>query len=287
VPEILTTDGVRIAYSAWGRRGDSPILAIQGLGMDSRGWALQRGAFGRQHQCIATDNRGTGHSEAPPGPYDLLRMAEDTIEVLDAEGIERAHVVGASMGGVIAQIMGVLYPDRVRSLTLACTACHHHGWRRELLAEWANVVNERGMHALTEDGMRWLIGPRLHRRFGVFVNVLARVLMQTQPHAFVAQVDAILDASDELRMELPKVVAPTLVITGSQDTLTPLGDAEELAELIPGSQLYVLRGAAHGLMAEAPNAFNDVVLRFVAEVDAHDRAIDSTIVESSQEQASA
>ena len=195
-------------------------------------------------------------------------MAKDAIAVLDAVGVERAHVVGASMGGVIAQILGVLHPDRVRSLTLACTACQHHEWRRELLAEWANVVNQRGMAGLMDDGMRWLIGPRLQRRFGVFVNVLARVLVQTKPHAFVAQVDAILDASDELRFELPRVKAPTLVVTGSQDTLTPLGDAEELAELITTSRLYVLRGAAHGLMAEAPNSFNDAVLRFLAEVDA-------------------
>jgi 3-oxoadipate enol-lactonase len=124
------------------------------------------------------------------------------------------------------------------------------------------------MAGLMDDGMRWLIGPRLQRRFGVFVNVLARVLVQTKPHAFVAQVDAILAASDELRFELPRVKSPTLVITGSQDTLTPLGDAEELAELITTSRLYVLRGAAHGLMAEAPNAFNDVVLRFLDEIDA-------------------
>ena len=75
-------------------------------------------------------------------------------------------------------------------------------------------------------------------------------------------------ASDELRFELPRVKSPTLVITGSQDTLTPLGDAEELAELITTSRLYVLRGAAHELMAEAPNAFNDVVLRFLDEIDA-------------------
>jgi 3-oxoadipate enol-lactonase len=203
-------------------------------------------------------------------------MALDAVEVLDDAGIERAHIVGASMGGVIAQIIGVLYPDRVRSLTLACTACRHHDWRRELLAEWAEVVGERGMSALTEDGMRWLIGPRLHRRFGVFVNVLARVLMQTQPHAFASQVDAILAASDELRNELPAVTAPTLVITGSQDTLTPLGDAEELAELIPTSRLYVLRRAAHGLMAEAPNAFNAVVLQFIDEVDADAGAVQAT-----------
>ena len=264
----VTDDGTNIAYSAWGRREGSPVLMIQGLGVDHRGWALQRGAFGRHHRCIAPDNRGTGHSDAPPGPHDLVRMAEDAIAVMDAEGVERAHVVGASMGGVIAQILGVLHPDRVRSLTLACTACQHHEWRRELLAEWANVVNERGMAGLMDDGMRWLIGPRLQRRFGVFVNVLARVLVQTKPHVFVAQVDAILQASDELRFELPRVKSPTLVITGSQDTLTPLGDAEELAELITTSRLYVLRGAAHGLMAEAPNAFNDVVLRFLDEIDA-------------------
>ena len=263
----VTDDGTHIAYSAWGRRDGTPVLLIQGLGVDSRGWALQRGAFGRRHRCIAPDNRGTGHSDAPAGPYDLGRMAQDALAVLDAEGVERAHVVGASMGGVIAQIIGVMYPERVLSLTLACTACQHHEWRRELLAEWANVVSERGMAGLMDDGMRWLIGPRLQRRFGVFVNVLARVLVQADPHAFVAQVDAILDAADDLRFELPRVKAPTLVVTGSQDTLTPLGDAEELAELITTSRLYVLGGVAHGLMAEAPNAFNDVVLKFLDVLD--------------------
>jgi 3-oxoadipate enol-lactonase len=267
MPDTVAADGAKISYSVWGRREATPVVLVQGLGVDGRGWALQRGAFGRSHRCIAIDNRGTGHSDAPPGPYDLSVMAGDVIAVLDDAGIERAHIVGASMGGVITQIIGVLHPDRVLSLTLACTACHHHPWRRELLSEWAETVQTHGMGGLFPDGMRWLIGSRLQRRFGVFVNVLARVLVQTKPYAFAAQVDAILAASDELRFELPKVHAPTLVITGSQDTLTPLGDAEELAELIAGSQLYVLRGAAHGLMAEAPNVFNDVVLKFLAEVD--------------------
>jgi 3-oxoadipate enol-lactonase len=267
VSEIVTTDGVRIAYDVWGPRDGTPVLLIQGLGMNARAWALQRGAFGRRHRCIAVDNRGTGRSDMPPGPYDLVRMASDAVEVLDAAGVERAHIVGASMGGVIAQIIGVLHPERVRSLVLACTACRHHAWRRELLAEWAELVTKKGMTAMTDDGMRWLIGPRLHRRFGVFVNVLARVLVQTNPVAFAAQVDAILAMPDDMRGDLHTIAAPTLVITGSQDTLTPLGDAEELAELISGSRLYVLRGAAHGLMAEAPNAFNDAVLRFIDAVD--------------------
>ena len=161
--------------------------------------------------------------------------------------------------------------------TLACTACRHHDWRKELLAEWGVGVGKRGMAALFPDGMRWLIGSRLQRRFGVFVNVLARVLVQTPPHAFAAQIDAILAAPEELRDELGKISVPTLVITGSQDTLTPLGDAEELAELIAGSRLYVLRGAAHGLMAETPNAFNETVLRFIDEVDAAATAAESAL----------
>jgi 3-oxoadipate enol-lactonase len=268
VPQVIAGDGVEIAYSRFGRATGTPVLLVQGLGVDSRGWALQRGSFGRRHRCIAPDNRGTGGSGKPPGPYDLLQMAEDAIAVLDAEGIERAHVVGASMGGVIAQIIGVLHPERTSSLTLACTACRHHGWRRELLAEWAEAVQERGMAALTDDGLRWLVGGRIQARFGLWLNLLARLVLQTPPDAFAAQVGGILAASDELRDELVHVAVPTLVITGTQDSLTPVGDAEELAEQIPGARLVLLSGAAHGLMAEAPNAFNDAVLSFLADVDA-------------------
>jgi 3-oxoadipate enol-lactonase len=268
VPYVTAGDGVQLAYQVWGRRDASPVLFVQGLGTDARGWALQRGAFGRRHRCIALDNRGTGRSERPPGPYDLFRMADDAVRVLDAEGIERAHVVGASMGGVIAQILGVLHPERTRSLVLACTACRHHPWRRELFEEWAELVERRGMSSLADDGLRWLVGGRVQRRFGPAINLLARLLLQGSPEGFVAQVQAILAMSDDMRDELRRIEVPTLVITGTQDSLTPVGDAEELAEEIPGSRLVLLSGAAHGLMAEAPNAFNDAVLAFLHDVDA-------------------
>jgi pimeloyl-ACP methyl ester carboxylesterase len=278
VKTVVADDGVRISYDVWGRRDGEPVLLIQGLGTDSRGWALQRMALGRRYRCFAPDNRGTGLSDKPPGPYSLDQMARDALAVLDAEGVDRAHVVGASMGGVIAQIVGVLHPERTRSLVLACTACHHHPWRVELLNEWADSVRTHG--ALTNDALRWLVGPRLHKRFGVWLNVLARILLQVDPEGFAAQVEAIVSAPDELRFELAKVRVPTLVITGSQDALTPIGDAEELAESIPGAQLVELRGAAHGLMVEAPNAFNGELLHFLDSVsaashEALDRAAES------------
>jgi 3-oxoadipate enol-lactonase len=265
----IAADGTRLHYDLAGKRDGTPVLMIQGLGVDSRGWALQRPRFGRKHRLLLMDNRGVGRSDCPPGPYDLVEMAGDAIACLDAAGIERAHVVGASMGGVIAQVLGVLYPERVRSLTLACTACRHHQWRRELLEEWANDVSVHGMRALvTSEGMQWLIGPRLQRRFGAFINVLGPLVLQTKPQAFVAQVRGILDMSDSMRDDLHQITAPTLVITGTQDSLTPVGDAEELHELISTSRLVLLSGAAHGIMAETPIAFNAAVMSFLDEIDA-------------------
>jgi 3-oxoadipate enol-lactonase len=265
----VASDGTHLHYDLAGKRDGTPVLMIQGLGVDSRGWALQRPRLGRRHRLLLFDNRGVGRSECPPGPYDLIVMAEDAIACLDSAGIESAHVIGASMGGVIAQILGVLHPERVRSLTLACTACRHHHWRRELLEEWANDVSAHGMRALvSSEGMHWLIGPRLQRRFGAFINILSPLVLQTKPQAFAAQVRAILAMSDSMRDDLHLITAPTLVITGTQDSLTPVGDAEEMHELIASSRLVLLSGAAHGLMAETPIAFNEAVSSFLDEVDA-------------------
>ncbi len=263
MPETTATDGVTIAYDSFGRRDGEPLVLIQGLGVDSRGWTLQRMVLGRHFRCYAIDNRGVGRSGRPPGPYSLGQMARDVVSVLDAEGVARAHVLGASMGGIIAQILTVQYPDRVRSLVLACTACHHHSWRRELLEEWVEAVQDDGMSALSDDALRWMIGPRFRRRFGLWLNVLSHIVLSSAPEPFIAQVQAILAEPDDIRFALRDVDAPTLIVTGSQDALTPVGDAEELAELIPGSELCVLSGAAHGLMVESPNAFNAIVVEFL------------------------
>jgi 3-oxoadipate enol-lactonase len=259
-------DGFGVAYDVYGKSDGEPLLLIQGLGADSRGWALQRMSLGRRYRCYAVDNRGVGGSAGAPHPLSLEQMARDAITVLDREGVDRAHVMGASMGGAIAQFVAVRHGERVRSLVLACTACRNHEWRRELLAEWADAVEREGMGALAAEGLRWLVGPRLHRRFGAWLNLMARILLQASPENFVAQVRAILDVPDDMRFELSGVRAPTLVITGTQDLLTPLGDAEELHELITTSQLFELRGAGHSLMVEAPSAYNRAVLDFFDRV---------------------
>jgi 3-oxoadipate enol-lactonase len=268
MPYATASDGVRLHYDVFGRRNGEPLLMIQGLGADSRGWGLQRWAIGRRYRGIVFDNRGVGRSDKPAGDYDMAQMAEDALSVLDAAGYESAHVMGASMGGVIAQVVAVLHPHRVRSLILACTACRHLPWRRELLEDWAAVAQAEGMRAFAARNLRWLIGSRSLRRFWPAFGVLTPIAISAPEHAFISQVHAILDMDDGLRVLLPTVIAPTLVLVGSQDILTPQADAEENVELIPDSELAVVQGGAHGFLVENFNTFNRLVLEFLDRVSA-------------------
>lgn len=278
MPIVEATDGVELSYETWGKpvsgeASGEPVLFIMGLGADRRGWLFQRVAFGRRYHCVTFDNRGVGESGKPEGPYDLEQMAQDAVTVLDAVGVDSAHVVGVSMGGVLAQILAVRYPGRVRSLVLASTACRHHEWRRELLAEWEDIARTQGMGALGTAAFRWLINPRIRKRFGVWLDILARIVLSQPPDGFANQARAIVDMPDDVRGELHTVRVPTLVVVGSQDILTPVGDSEELVEMITGAELVVIGGAAHGVNAEAPTKWNDSVLAFLDRVSARPQKV--------------
>jgi len=267
---VRSTDGARIHYQVTGRPGAPPILFIQGLGADMHGWNLQRLATAPRYRAVAVDNRGAGRSDKPRGPYSLEQMADDAIAVLDHAGIEAAHVVGASMGGAISQIVAVKYPERTRSLTLACTAGRNHPWREELLASWRDAALERGMGAMGHEAARWVIGPRSFRRLLPAIGWLGPLALGRPAHAFAAQCDALLGAGDahrDLVDRLPEIAVPTLVIVGNQDILTPRGDSEDLAETIPTAELVVISGAAHGFMIEHAATFNRVLLEFLGRAE--------------------
>ena len=267
---MIVPDGTRIAYDTFGRSDGEPLLLLQGLGADGRGWIRQRRAMGERYRCIAVDNRGVGRSDVPEGPYDLEVMAADAVAVLDDLGVESAHVMGASMGGIMSQILGVRHQERVRSLTLACTGCHHLQWRRDLLAEWGELARTKGMRAVVDEASHWLVGPRARVRFWPVIGWLGPLALQVKAEAFAAQIDAILALDDHLRFELEQVKVPTLVIVGSQDILTPIGDSELIHELIPDSELVIVTGAAHGFMVEHAGSFNRGVRGFLDRVTADD-----------------
>jgi len=264
---VRSTDGVRLHYAESGRRSGPPVLLIQGLGADKHLWSLQRLALAPWYRTIALDNRGAGRSDKPYGVYSLEQMADDAVAVLDDAGVESAHVVGASMGGVITQLVALRHPERVRSLTLACTACQHHPWRRELLAEWAETSQMRGMGAMTAEAARWVIGPRSFRRLAPAIGWMGPLALSRPAHAFAGQVAAILSIDDDLSDRLGEITAPTLVMVGNQDILTPRGDSEEIADKIPTAELVVVSGAAHGFMIEHGTTFNRIMLDFLGRAE--------------------
>ncbi|WP_420452455.1 alpha/beta fold hydrolase [Ilumatobacter sp.] len=264
---VRSTDGTRIHYTRSGRPGGPPVLFIQGLGASKSGWALQRLATAPWYQAVALDNRGAGRSDKPHGAYDLEQMADDAIAVLDDAGIDTAHVVGASMGGAISQILAVKYPERTRSVTLACTAARNHAWREELLASWRANAVDGGMGAMSAEAMRWVIGPRSFRRLVPATGWLGPLALRRPSHAFAGQVDALLAADHTLVDRLGEIEVPVMVLVGNQDILTPRGDSEEIAERIPTAELVVISGAAHGFMIEHASTFNRILLDFLRRAE--------------------
>lgn len=265
---VRSNDGTRIHYSKTGNPQGAPVLFIQGLGAGKAGWALQRLATAPWYQAIALDNRGAGRSDKPHGEYTLEQMADDAIAVLDHAGIETAHIVGASMGGAISQILAVKYPERTRSITLACTAGTNHPWREELLTSWKNNALEGGMGAMSTEAVRWVIGPRSFRRFLPAMGWLGPLALGRPSHAFANQVDAILNVDESFADDVDNIEVPVLVLAGNQDILTPRGDSEELADRIPTAELVVISGAAHGFMIEHATTFNRVLLEFLGRAQA-------------------
>jgi 3-oxoadipate enol-lactonase len=170
------------------------------------------------------------------------------------------------MGGAISQVMALRHPARVLSLTLACTACRNQPWRKELLERWMQTALERGMGAMTGEAARWVMAPRSFRRLVPAFGWLGPLAMGRPAHAFAAQVRAILAADHTLADELHTIDVPTLVIVGNQDILTPRGDSEEIADRIPGAELVVISGAAHGFMVEHASTFNKIVKEFLQRV---------------------
>jgi 3-oxoadipate enol-lactonase len=124
------------------------------------------------------------------------------------------------------------------------------------------------MRSFSRKNLRWVVGVRSMHRFWPAMQLLGPIAFDLPADAFVSQVQAILDADDSLRTELHNIAVPTLVLVGSQDILTPQGDSEEIASLIPGARLAVVRGGAHGFMVEHAGDFNRTILDFLAEVSA-------------------
>ena len=243
---------------AWERRGSGPpLLLVHGLGYARWGWEPVVDGLARSFEVLLYDNRGIGESEAPPGPYTAAQLAGDAVQVLDEAGVERAHVLGTSLGGMVAQELAESHPDRVDRLVLACTT--PGGAESFPMPEQTAALMQRGasLREYVENALAPPAAPDLVER------ILAHRERTAQPlEAWQAQADAAVafDGFDRLG----ELEAPTLVLHGTEDVVVDPRNAVLLAERCPGMRLEWFEGGGHLFFWEQPDRFVGVVTEFLS-----------------------
>ncbi len=262
---IATVNGVRLFSEETGAPDAPPLVLIMGWGGDHTAWALQAPAFAAEHRVIALDNRGAGQSAVPEGPYTIPGMAADVVGLMDSLGVARAHICGASMGGMIAQELVLRHPDRVRTLQLHCTAALIDTYGRflidTLLAVKARGDREENVRAI----MPWILCRKTMAEKPDFIRFwIDRALSYPYPiglDGLSRQAEAIRGHDTVAR--LGNVRVPTLITTGTEDILVPPASSRDLHARIPGSELVALEDAGHLHFIEQASLFNEVCLGFL------------------------
>jgi pimeloyl-ACP methyl ester carboxylesterase len=244
-------DGARIHYETFGTEGPWVVL-IQGLGLSSRFWFdLPQRLVADTPTCrvVVLDNRGVGRSDRPPGVYQMAQMADDVAAVLDAQSIDRAYVVGISMGGMIAQHVALRHARRVAGLVLMATTPglpHGRPPHPRVLATLLGIPLARKKNAGV--ALSRILLPKRHqpRAREIMARWPAALAAEpTHPRTFFAQFGAVLRHSTGFR--LGGIACPTVVVTGAEDILVPPRNSHFIAQKIRGATLEVLPDVAHGI----------------------------------------
>jgi pimeloyl-ACP methyl ester carboxylesterase len=240
------------------------VLWLQGLNAPAAAWAVQLAHFSRTYRCIAPDARGVGKSDAPPGPYSTRQLADDALRVLDTCEVDRAHVVGLSLGGAAGQELALAHPGRVRSLALLASFPRQAPRSRALMESWRLLYPAAAQSAALREAWEkqayaWLFSEPYWRNEAAVRAALRFAASQPfqSVQGFQGQIDAAL-AHDAVG-RLPRLSVPTLIAHGALDQLAPLTGAEEMARLIPGAQLLVLPEVGHAVNLEGQRAVNSAL----------------------------
>ena len=260
--------GFAIYYETHGGGDGVPLILIIGMGGTCQGWlVLQVPELSKERTNIVFDNRGAGASEDPGGGFTTRDMAEDTLAVLDALEVPRAHVMGGFLGGLVAQELAIAHPERVQSLVLVGTYARADAKRRMLL-ELFRVMAEEGFpqEARIRHRLLWTLHDHTLEQEDMIEAALDFYRRDEAPFSdrvLVEQVRACLE-HDTLE-SAAKIRCPTLVVCGEFDQLTPPHLHRQLANRIRDARFVQIPGAAHLVTAEAARLFNQVVAHFLRE----------------------
>jgi pimeloyl-ACP methyl ester carboxylesterase len=262
---VAEINGINIHYREYGK--GEPLLLIMGLSANADWWGEKfLEPLAERFHVVTYDNRGAGRSDKPEGPYPIPLMAADAVGLMDHLGWDSTHVMGASMGGMIAQELALDYPERVGRLVLLCTNC---GGREQVVAspEVYDLLNTPRQGLTPEDIARTSLPLLFPQRYiednpQKMEEVLnAYLIAPIQPQCFVWQITGVSMWSCHSR--LADLRHPTLIVTGTEDVLIPPQNSRILADAIPNSRLVEIEGAGHGFQAMFPEKMAAEVLAFL------------------------
>jgi 3-oxoadipate enol-lactonase len=257
---------VRLFYEVQGQGPD--LLLISGLNGGVWSWFAQVPFFQRHYRAITFDNRGAGRSDKPPGPYRMADFAADALGLLDHLKIGRALVLGASMGGMIAQELALTAPARLQALALVCTHCGAPERIPPAPGVLEAIAQNQGLtqEEIIDKDLPYHFSSGFLKNQPEAVAAYRRAQLSAPPQpefAFQAQLAAI--ATFSRCQDLPRLRLPALVVTGTEDVIVPPENARLLAGLLPDAEVAKMPGAGHAVNVEAADAFNTLVHRFFSE----------------------
>lgn len=266
---IVPGNGLDIHYRITGD-GDETVLLVNGVGDDLEGWAMQVGPLVEAGlRVVAFDNRGVGRTSLPPGPYSSRDMAADTKALADALGLSGFHLVGVSMGGLIAQEYALAYPADLRSVVLANTYAKPDAYTCAAFDSWGRVAEAGGMALMMRQQAPWVFSPAFYAAHpDQLAGILAEMERSPQPApAFAAQITALLTHDCAQRLGL--LHTPALVIAADDDIIIRLSLSHQLFEELPRGTWAIVPGG-HAAFVENPDPWNRAVIEFI---DQHRAAV--------------
>jgi pimeloyl-ACP methyl ester carboxylesterase len=243
-------------------QGDD-VLFISGLADEGACWVDQVAGLRDSYRLTTFDNRGVGRSETPDGPFRIADFAADTVALMDALELDRAHVVGSSMGGAIAQELAIAHPDRVRSLVLNGTWCRGDRFLHEVFRNWMwSAEKADSIRDFLVTVNLWCFSPRIWNE-GIMDEWIAAA--ETSPYAqsvdaFCRSAQALIEHDTADRLEA--IDAPTLVTVGELDLCLPARYSQAIVDRIPEARLVVIPAVGHQPFQEVPEDYNRLLDEF-------------------------
>jgi pimeloyl-ACP methyl ester carboxylesterase len=259
---IARVNDVELNYKLEGD-GEETIVLVNGLADDLETWAFQMDDFlAAGYRVLRFDNRGIGASSKPAGPYSSRMLADDAKALADSLGITGFHLMGVSMGGMIAQEYAIAYPSDLRSVTLGCTYAAPGPFCSRMFAMWAELAPVLGVPFVMRDVTLWAFTVSFFEQRGAELAEFETAMryMDQPVHAYLAQL-AVIQGHDATE-RLGRISSPALVLAGEEDILIPVALSQRLHAGIAGSQWATTKGG-HACLWEHPADFNQVFLDFV------------------------